>query len=306
MKTNDLKFTAYCCRGLQALVFLFCLFVAEVGFAQNNSMETYTSMAAGYCQDKLYDKAILYSDSSIAAGEYTDAYTWYVRGFIFKEAYKSGVSGADNYRDMAVESLLKCMEILAGSQTYNPEVVLKYLATTYYNDALVAASECIDSKATESDSYFDRYLVLMAVLNPENKNESASAEYYMTKAQRLYALWIEDTCNQDLLKKCEESYYKALDYEPGNCDCLYNLSITSYNRGLMLMKADASKDNCKSDIGVTECFEKSFDILQKTAQQCPDRTDVYHALINVCKALGKQEEAAGYSRLLEEKSPSKN
>jgi len=177
--------------------------------------------------------------------------------------------------------------------------VLKYLATTCYNDALITANQAIDGRQTESDRYFEQYIFLMSKVDSNYTNESAAAEYYITKAQRQYSLWSENSCEFDLLKACEESYQTALKFEPTNCDCLYNLSIASYNRGLMQKQSDAIKSECHDEMSMASCFENSLVWLQKTEQNCPDRQDVCQAFLNANKALGNQEEVLKYTQKLE-------
>lgn len=293
-------------RCSNCLTAFFMLFVGNSVIAQDISTTYYTNKAATYCQEKQFEKAIMYSDSSIKCEEVSSAYTWYVRGFVFKEAYKSEILNSNNYRNLAIESLLKCKEMQGGTESYNPDAVLKYLATTCYNDALITANQAIDAQQTLSDKYFDQYTSLMAVVDPGYLKESAAAEYYMTKAQKLYSLWTENSCDFNLLNSSEIAYQTALKNEPSNCDCLYNLSITSYNRGLMQKKNQTSEEACKDKISANECFERSISWLNKTEVECPGRQDVCQALLNSHKALGNQNEIIKYTKSLEEIKQSKN
>ncbi|QHT66264.1 hypothetical protein GXP67_06125 [Rhodocytophaga rosea] len=66
----------------------------------------------------------------------TDPRTWYLKSFIYKELYKANTSASDDFREIALESARKSLQ-LDKKNTFNAdnEAIVNFLRSSYYNDA---------------------------------------------------------------------------------------------------------------------------------------------------------------------------
>ncbi|MFN0032098.1 MAG: hypothetical protein ACKVOR_08065 [Flavobacteriales bacterium] len=192
---------------------------------------THATLAAVLCQEQKMNEAL--AEIELATkdkAEQKDVYTWYVRGYIYKEHYK--LSGDEMHRNLAVESFVKS-KAMAGNDdevTMNHKAALTYLATTYYNDALREATNLQNVNDTLCDHYLHRYHDVMTEAGNNNNLDEQDANYYEAKAQRTTDLWLISKHDEVLYNKCMLWYEKALQLKPGDCTLLHNLVVVQYNK----------------------------------------------------------------------------
>ncbi len=168
------------------------------------------------------------------SAESLDMYTWYVRGFIYKEEYKlaqtSDTQSAS--REIAVASFLKSKEIANNDDeiTLNHNTALKYLASTYYNDALRAASSFEIADEKKCEALMARFYSLMSGISPAKDFLTEYNEFYTAKAQRFVSLWSFNNENNDLFNSGVENYLLVMTLNPKECNTYYNLGVLYYNK----------------------------------------------------------------------------
>src|ERR1051326_1957433 len=124
-----------------AILFLLSVAAGVPAFAQSDSVakavillqdQSMAHDAAVKQALEIIDRAILNPQSA------KNAYAWYVRGYVYKEWYKTFESSnkKSKTRSDAVVFLKKALE-LDTAKEYVPNIkqTLKYLASTFYNDA---------------------------------------------------------------------------------------------------------------------------------------------------------------------------
>ncbi len=225
--------------------------------------------AAQLCQEKKMSEALLEIELAIAdQEESTDMYTWYVRGFIYKEQYKLSES-SDRHslsRTLAAESFLKSKAMADNDDevTLNHNTALKYIASTYYNDAMKAAIEMqVDEK--ECDDLMNRYYTLMNKVEPGKDFVSEYKEFYTAKAQRYFDLWTAASESIILFNKCSDTYQLVLALQPDDCNAQYNLGVLYYNK--VASDCKDAKPKCADNSLVKKSSEYFAMVKQKCATE---------------------------------------
>lgn len=288
---------------LWCLVAAICLVAASTANAQDAGRDIsqyyFTSRAAQYCQDKKFDLAVMYSDSSVNSTESTGAYAWYVRGFIFKELYKSAHGAAENNRASSVEALMKCKELQLPTESFASDAILKYLANTYYNDALILTESGLAADCEEADKCFSNFSKLITIVDPGYDIRNAAYEYYMQKAQGLYNTWSSNPCDMQLFGELKQAYELAAASGTDECDSHYNSGIADYNVALLKRSGSPTLTACIEKIDLNLYFSEALKNFEKAFAICPERQDVCRALLNTHKALGNKDEIINYTKKLE-------
>ena len=114
------------------------LLICNISFAQFVGKDG-VSKALFYLQKEELDSAKKYIDeASVDSTINNQAKTFYYKGFIYKELYKSRQKDDknSNFRLEAIDALKKLMEIDKDKEfTESSSKMLNYLASTLYNDA---------------------------------------------------------------------------------------------------------------------------------------------------------------------------
>jgi hypothetical protein len=265
--------------------------------ADSIAPQRHSFVAAQLCQELKMDEAIAEIEKAIAdQDEANDMYTWYVRGFIYKEKYKIELEQdiKNSSRDIAVASFLKS-EQMAGKETQttlNHNAALKYLASTYYNDALILSGQLQTADDVQSDSYLIKYHDLIRTIEPDHNFINEDKVYYTAKGQRLYSLWIAQTDNNQLFQACKTAFDKTLELDPTDCSSQYNLAVLLHNRVTNHFKNNSGTalDKC-CQTGDALCPEakeyakQALELCEQAYKACPSN-ETKQAL-NVCrKTLG--------------------
>lgn len=249
-------------------------------------------VAAKLCQEKQYLEAK--SEIELALQdelENSDSYTWYIRGFIYKELYKTSTDKgeANALREESVLSLLKSNE-LANDTDANNSAALNYLASTYFRDAIAAASSTLEVSDSSCFQLFDAYKNILSVAVTEQDVKLAYIELLHTRGRALLGILAKDRCHEINFLAVKGCYNEILMLNPKDCVALYNLAITYYNTAVF------SNDN-KPDVRCYDVPERENLMSQARALLmdmdvvCDDKQSLYKALVNVLRASGKQDEA---------------
>lgn len=281
------------------LVFTMVLWfvVPSKTYAQNvdSAPVKYAVQAAQYCQQAQYDKAIESINKAIVSENEKEAlYTWYVKGFVHKEIYKNKEATHPNslHRELAVQAFLKSKSLTEGqADVYNNNSVLKYLASTYYNDALTIAGAFDLQNELEADTMMAKHDALCAAINEESIDKG---NFFKQKAMRYFDLWQKDICNISLNEKSFACYELALDKHANDCDTYYNAGIVRYSLAQKMISDTA----CYIHHDYVSVLESALEVLTAGEQSCPRHAGILKALYNSYIALGDKEKTLYYEALL--------
>jgi hypothetical protein len=218
----------------QGLLLLCSLVLATLASAQGAPSKA--TMAAKLCQDKKLDEALFIIEQAINdPSENQEAYTWYVKGFVCKEIYKSNESTSrfSPKRLQALEAFLHSAS-LQNNSLESAHAPLKYLLTTMYNDAIMSASSFELSNEMESDSLFAQYAEFNegAQIHTALEIKNQEASWLKTKAQRYFEIWNQQN-ETDYGNTLAIKYYsRALELTPIDCITVYNIGVAYYDQAV--------------------------------------------------------------------------
>jgi hypothetical protein len=208
--------------------------ISTEGQTEKAYFGSHTIHATQLCKEEKLDEAMAQIELAILDSvDSSDFFTWYSRGFIYKEVYKKRESGNPHsaYREIAVNSFLKS-RLLAGNtseQTDNHDLALKFLANTYYNDALQATLQIDQNTTNLGNDLVERYCDIMQAIHKAEECPLAFAAYYRAKGQRFHELWTADDKNKTLWDLAISNYRRALELAQNDCSISYNIAALYCN-----------------------------------------------------------------------------
>lgn len=248
-----------------AIILVFILSVFQLG------AQSYTNKSILQFQNNQLDEAMVYADSAIHhATESKDAYTWYVHGMLYKEVYKQREAGniLSSKREVAIESFKKSLLLGADEKSRTSiELALKYLAASYYNDA-VKSMDTVNYEKTEP-AYL-KYKVTMRLINPDADFKTADKEFYLALATQIGRKFDsrKEALTMVYMENAVNIYEKVLEIDSLDCNAHYNIGQMYYNLGvktIMSLKEDAPLEEIVA--AQEKClylFHKSLPHLKKT------------------------------------------
>ncbi len=271
----------------QCLVVVCCLFnlVSDANNTLINDVDSvpkrFAVNAAKLCQEKNFDLAKSEIELALLQkDEALEAYTWYTRGFIYKEIYKhvESENRQSNSREIAVESFLKARMLNLEKSESNNDAALRYLASTYFKDALASAAVIQSTSDNEAEKVFSKYLSILKEIGSNENTLKSSHAFFKAKGQRFLDLWMADRCNKDFLTATIDALSKACQMDAEDCTTPYNVAVIHYNIGVN------SSDN------FSRCFDESerashlqiaTSELKTLNTRCGDTREIVTALLNL-------------------------
>lgn len=268
----------------------------------------HTNEAAKLCQAKNFDASIAEINLALASPtEQNDPYTWYVKGFVYKEFYKEKEQGQSNSkaRIEALEALEKSMTLdVAGKHTVNIKSAMKFLASSYFNDALKRSKEVDVSNQEEVFMLFSQFRKWIRTVEVTTDLTPFEVQVLKSLGGRHYKLWEQNNQNTDEYNAAVECFQKAVRLVPNDCQAYYNLAILNYNNAVYKIKRiDANSDIMQliiiQDESVT-LFKKALPFMEKAVEMCPSNADYYKGFMFMHRALGHEAEYENLKKQLEE------
>jgi len=291
-------------RSFIITILLACI-ACLTGLAQNPPL---ANEAAKLCQDKQYDaakkKIAMAVQSPVESG---DPFTWYVNGFIYKEYYKQYESGNRNSpsRETAVESFMKSLSLDKTNQhTAMTKTGLKFLATTYYNDALLRTREFDLTTEKEPEAFYNKFRKLMHTVEPGSSLNTYDKEYNKNMGQRYFALWQLDLDNSDLPERAATCYSEVIRMDSTDSDAFYNVAVVYYNRAVFKYRKIGPETDIFDLILIQQdCADliknKALPSMQKAYKLAPERGDIVRGLMFIHRALEHENDVEYFKKEIE-------
>lgn len=172
------------------------------------------------------------------------AYAWYVRGFVYKEWYKTfePQNKKSKTRLDAVTFLKKALE-LDTAKEYAGDIkkTLKYLGSTFYNDAGASLDMTNYSIAIED---YEKAKECFLIAEPNYNLKPREIEFKTVLADTYVKIFRSDLkANVEFFGMAEQLYKQVIVLDTNNWAANYNLAMLYYNYGVDIINAmDVSSD----------------------------------------------------------------
>ncbi|MDF1672523.1 MAG: hypothetical protein P1U41_03405 [Vicingaceae bacterium] len=286
-------------------ILLFVLVFSHTAFSQFVGRD-HLSVALFYMQKAELDSAKKYID---LAGEdeslRTEAKTWYYKGFVYKDLYKSQEK-ADKNSPYRLEAI-KAFEVMKPLDVENEfaestSKILKYLASTLYNDAVRSLSP---ETYTQAISHYELYKKTMKAALPSTEFNSQDVKFKMALASMLNKP-AESASGLDSVQVIyiKKLYTEILEIDENNPGANYNLATLYYNEAADIINSmdydmDIVQLNKIQDYCI-EIFLKGLPYMKKSYDLNYKRKETLIGLSNIYYGLNDIEKSEQYKKELEE------
>ncbi len=267
-------------------------------------------------------KALEIIDNSIDhAGSANDAFAWYVRGYIYKEWYKTfeTQNKKSKTRTEAVAFLKKAIALdtsrtgafsVTSKFHYNGQIatitldydkktirqILKYLGSTFYNDA--GASLDVTNYPVAIENY-DKFKECMLIAEPSYNIKVREIEFKNALATVYEKIFRSDIKGQGQFFGMTEALYKqVLVLDTNNWGANYNLAMLYYNYGVDLINNMSVTEDIVVIENITDestaLFKKALPYALKANTLKPDRREVLVCLMGIYFSLYEQDKSDEY------------
>ncbi|MFN0032099.1 MAG: hypothetical protein ACKVOR_08070 [Flavobacteriales bacterium] len=284
--------------------------LCQCATAQEHALAT---EAATLCQQGQLEQAkAKVAEALQSADENVQAYTWFVAGFVYKECYKTYESKMreSQYREQSVEYLLKAFEMdKMREHGTNIKSSIKFLASTYFNDALMRTREFDESTESEPEKYFHQYRKLMRTIEPGCNLNAQDKDYHQQMGQRYFDLWLLNYDKDELADKALREFGQALRADSSDCMLQFNVGVLQYNRAVFLYRSIGPDtdmmDMMDLQIRASDLIKQKAMPAMRTADAiCPNHAEILNALLQMNKALERENDIEYFKeeiqRLIEE------
>ncbi len=260
-------------------------------------------------QQKDYSRAASLIDAVVISEEgKEDAMSWHIRGFVYKDLFNEEKNDAerDAHREKAIASYKRSME-LDAAQAYKENNLksLRYLASSYYNDAVLVMRELNPRTIDRSEELYAAYKDLQRAVDPSFNFAERDVTYYKALATSNRKIYEQDRSNlKDFLFRALDNYKVVLEIDPENYGANYNTAINLYNEGafgIEQIDADAQIPTIvKVQAESVELFREALPYMLKAHELNPERRETLIALRGIYLSLNNNEEANKYRELLKD------
>lgn len=244
----------------------------------------------------IVDKAIEHPQSK------DDAYSWYIRGYIYKEWYKvlDANKRQSQVRLASIDYLKKSLNLFASDTSASAleyaeaiKKTMKYLASTLYNDAGALLDPVNYKGALEN---FEKYKECMLLAQPGYNLVPRDIEFNNALATVFEKVFRSDIKNnKEFFGMTEALYKQVLALDTNNWHATYNLAMLYYNFGVdminnMSIEVDLVViDNIQEEARVL--FKKALPYALKAYSMRNDRVEVLRALQGIYFSLYEFEKS---------------
>lgn len=282
--------------------------MGKISFAQNDSVAKAVLLLKDQTlpADIRVKQALEIIDKAIKDPETAkNPYAWYVRGYVYKESYKTFEPNnkKSKTRIDAVAYLKKSMELdTAKEYTPNIKQTLKWIASTFYNDAGSLLDETNYPTAIED---YEKSKECFLLSDP-NYNIKRGEIDFKTVLGDVYARIFRSDIktNVQFFGMAEGTYKQVIALDSNNKASNLNLALLYYNYGVDVINAmDVSSDiivieNIQDQ--AKELFKKSLPYALKSYALNPKDRRVLTALQGIYFSLYEFEKSDEYKAKVEQ------
>lgn len=284
------------------ILFLFGFLIISGADAQFKGWE---KALKAYQEDNLID-AMKYSDESILdEAEKNNAYTWHVRGFVYRAAYKK-IDNSDTgskSREIAIDAFMTSIKLDKEKEfeTKNTSAIIN-LAKTFFNDAVRALSY---ETYQEAVSFYERYKEVTRLVSPDFNFVQTDIDFNNTLAGIFSRVYENDKQNQrEYLEKAVQLYLATIKEDSLNYNANYNVGILYYNQGVDLILSIDPEAPLPVVIETQEMcaalFVKSLPYMKRAYSLKPTNRETIVGLAGIYFNLNDSEKSKFFSDLLKE------
>jgi tetratricopeptide (TPR) repeat protein len=267
-------------------------FLEKCSVASDTLGSEFVSRAADLCQVGRFDDAMRELESAMNSPAAAQSYTWYIKGFVFKEIFKTTTdpSKKSEVRDTAVEAFLFSRQLTDyDHDAFNSDAPLKYLIGTYYSDALMEAGICDESTVAHCDFLMSRYDELARLAAIDSDLNLRWSDYEKTIGMRLFNQWLSLPEALSLYHESLKRMTNAISNNPGDCISMYNLAVFHFK---MSEAGKANKVSCDHEGEL----DMALSVMHKAESVCTGNTDILRGILNIYKMKQDANMAAEYEK----------
>lgn len=273
---------------------------ANAQFVKNNNL----SKVEFYIQKNELDSAKKYIDIASRESQFiNDAKTWFYKSIIYKDLYKLKekellISPLRNEVTTSLQQLL----LTDTNKTYQAqtESLIKYISSTYYNDAARALS---NSDLELAKINFESYKTLSYLSNMDkNSIQTNIIQFKFALATAIGTIdeaTVLDSTQKETLKTI---FLDILAIDEQNASANYNLSLLYYNEGVDLannIDYDSDFDKLlEAQDKIASLFSNALPYMLKAYQLDYRKEDALEGLKSIYRGLNDEEKSAYYENEL--------
>lgn len=252
-------------------VILFLLLISPLAIGQN-----LLDQAIKAYQEQDYPNAMKLIESVVSAEQFSkDAYAWHLKGYIYKDYFKKveNENSTSPNREIAMEAYVTSKKLdTANEYIENNLGNIKYLAVSYYNDA-VRNMDTVNYKKAED--YYSKYKEYYLLFDPSANYQKSDISFYnalATVSAKRY-----DSKNPATEKYFDETintFKKVLEIDSSECFANEQMGILYYNKGVdLIMNMDIEnidpEEILKKQDECNEFWKISLPFLLRAYRHCP-------------------------------------
>ena len=236
--------------------------------------------------------------------------TWYWKGLIYKELYKTmdkGKTTDSKNRLEAVEAYKTAMKDKSkvSSDTMQSIVKsLKFLGSTFYNDAVVQLDTVNYETAVKN---YAMYSDVTTTINPEASLIDQHVKFKMKLAMiyvSLYDAHARDESGKVYFEAAKAEYSKIIELKKTHLSANYNLGILFYNRAVNIIQSmDYGIDLealSKKEEQCVALFLQALPYMKTAYDIDPTRKETLISLKGIYYSLNDQDQYDRYKKELEQ------
>ncbi len=268
-------------------------------------------------KQKHYNDSKLYLDTVIkkCPERKDDAYYWHISGFVNLDVFKNvdSRSPISKARDISVNSLIKSIELdKKDKYKEHNNQALKYLASTFYNDALLILQNMDTLNHEEVKIFYQKYKDITELISPgyDFVQKDVDINYGLGMLYK-YKYENNEISYTNFLDSSINCLNKALELNPNHFSSIYNLGVIYHNLGVdMILKALDAEDGLEKAIIMQEkqieYFTKALPYFKKAYAIEQNNEDIVQGIAAVYYSLNDMEKHVEYANKLKDLKKAKN
>jgi tetratricopeptide (TPR) repeat protein len=287
-------------------ILLLMLFLPVLVMAQPNlTIEAYNA----YQDQQLLEAKALIDRSVVSVEGKLDAMTHHIKGFIYKDLYniKDKKSRTSENREIAIVAFSQSMKLDSKREFYdNNQKSLRYLASSYYNDAVLIIRDTDSKTINESEKLYNKFKETTKLIEAAPDFKEKDISYYKALAtgnRKIYEM--DRDANKEFLMNALSNYNYVLSLDPNDYGANYNMAINLYNEGAHNIEHLDNEAQIPAIVKVQavsiELFKEALPYMLKAHELNPDREETLKGLRGIYLSLNDDTEANKYRDLLKDR-----